>query len=129
MESIGERIVAILDALGLKKIDMARRLKISSPSVTTMCNGKTKPSGQTITMICNEFNVNEHWLRTGEGEMFIKQSRNEQISAFVQNAMSSESDNFKKRFISMLAQLDEHEWAVLEQMVNILTNSENDSTN
>ena len=32
------------------------------------------PSDRTITDICREFNVSEHWLRTGEGDMFIQLS-------------------------------------------------------
>lgn len=67
---IGNRMALVLEQLGLKKVDMAKRLKISNASVSTICNGKTNPSGQTITMFCHEFNVNEEWLRTGEGEMF-----------------------------------------------------------
>lgn len=70
METIADRINKVLKAKGIKKTEMARRLKISDSSVSTMCSGKSKPSGQTITMICHEFGVNEEWLRTGEGEMF-----------------------------------------------------------
>ena len=35
-----------------------------------MESGKNNPSVQTVALICREFGVNEHWLRTGEGEMF-----------------------------------------------------------
>lgn len=72
MGTIGQRMTLVLEELGLKKIDMAKRLKISSASVSTMCSGKTNPSGQTVTMFCHEFNVNEEWLRTGVGEMFCR---------------------------------------------------------
>jgi transcriptional regulator with XRE-family HTH domain len=74
METIAERINKILKVKGIKKTEMAKRLKISDSSVSTICSGKTNPSGQTITMICNEFGVREEWLRTGEGEMFVPTS-------------------------------------------------------
>lgn len=70
MQKIHERINLVIKATGLKKIEFARRLKITSASVSTMCSGKSKPSNQTIALICREFNVNETWLRTGVGEMF-----------------------------------------------------------
>lgn len=73
MESIADRIHRILETEGIRKRDLARRLKISDASVSTMCSGKSNPSGQTITMICKEFGIREEWLRYGEGEMYAKQ--------------------------------------------------------
>ena len=69
-----------------------------------------------ILSICREFNVNETWLRTGEGEMFIELSRDEQIAEFVGRTLSTESESFKKRFIAMLAKLDESDWQTLEKI-------------
>ena len=39
--------------------------------------------------------MNEDWLRTGNGEMFIEMSRDEEIAAFVGKTLSTESDTFK----------------------------------
>ena len=64
--------------------------------------------------------VNETWLRTGEGEMFIEASRDEQIAAFVGGILKDEEDTFKKKFISMLTALDESDWEVLQKMVELL---------
>lgn len=82
--------------------------------------GRTIPSDAIIFSICREFNVNETWLKTGEGEMFIKLTRDEEISQFVGKVLSDESDTFKKRFISMLSALDESDWEVLEKMVTLM---------
>lgn len=67
---MNERIKLIIYTLKIKKVEFARRLKLSQPYISEMCSGKTKPSDRTITDICREFNVNETWLRTGEGDMF-----------------------------------------------------------
>ena len=72
METVADRINRILDAEGIKKRDLARRLKISDSSVSTMCSGKSNPSGQTITMICKEFGIREEWLKYGKGEMYAR---------------------------------------------------------
>ena len=37
-----------------------------------MENGKRDVTDKTVKIICMEFNVNEEWLRTGEGEMFAE---------------------------------------------------------
>lgn len=75
------------------------------------------PSNQVITLICREFNVNETWLRTGEGDMFVKLNRSQEVAEFVSRVLYGEEDNFKRRFIAMLSRLDEDDWEVLEKMV------------
>lgn len=42
------------------------KLKITGPSVSRIESGKSNPSDQTVALICQEFDVTEHWLRTGE---------------------------------------------------------------
>lgn len=66
--------------------------------------------------ICREFAVNEQWLRTGEGEMFIEQTRDEEIEQFIGDLLRDEEDNFKKRLVSVLAALDEDEWRPLKRL-------------
>ena len=74
---------------------------------------------RTIADICREFNVNEHWLRTGEGDMFIEVTRSDEIAAFMGDILSGEPD-FRARFIAVLARLDATEWAILEKMADYL---------
>lgn len=44
------------------------RIGITKSSVSLLESGKNNPSEQTIRLICKEFSINEHWLRTGDGE-------------------------------------------------------------
>ena len=74
------------------------------------------PSDRTILDICREFDVNEHWLRTGEGEMFIQKSPGDEVSAFVGNILRGEPD-FRQRFITVLARMTPDEWKLLERTV------------
>lgn len=109
------RISKIIESLGLKKSEVAKRLGISGPFVSELCSGAKSPSDRTISDICREFNVNETWLRTGEGEMFVSISRDEEIEEFVGRLLHDESDSFRKRLISVLAKLTEEEWKILEE--------------
>lgn len=109
------RINSLIAALNIKKVDFAKRLSISQSFVSDMCSGRGKPSERTITDICHEFNVNETWLRTGEGEMFVKESRSDEIAKFVGRIMAGEEDNFRRRFVAMLARLNESEWEFIER--------------
>lgn len=112
-----DRIQTIIAAKKIKKVDFARRLNISQAFVSELCSGAKSPSDRTISDICREFDVNENWLRTGEGDMFIPITRSQEVAHFVGDVLKGEKDTFKRRFVAMLARLDESDWEVLEKMV------------
>ena len=66
--------------------------------------------------ICREFDVNEEWLRTGEGEMFKELSRSEKIAVFLTDVLKDEDDSFRKQFIEAFSELDLNDWKVLERI-------------
>ena len=115
--TLGERIKKVRKNLDLTQQEFADRIGMKRNSIAQVETGRNT-SDQTITSICREFNVNEVWLRTGEGEIFVQMSRSQEIAEFVGKALQGEEDNFKRRFIAMLSRLDENDWAVLEKMVN-----------
>lgn len=111
-----ERIKALRKALGLTQSDFAERIGSVQNTITGYETGRRVPSNQVISLICREFNVDERWLRTGDGDMFIARSRSQEVTEFVGQVLQGEEDNFKRRFISVLSRLNEDDWAVLEKM-------------
>ena len=67
---IGERIKELRKALGLTQTAFGERIGLKQNSVALIEAGRAT-SDQTIFAICREFRVNEDWLRTGAGEMFV----------------------------------------------------------
>ena len=121
MSSIGNRVLKVQESSGLNKTAFAERINLSQPYVSQICTGVKNPSDRTIADIVREFNVNEVWLRTGEGEMFQQLSRDEEIAQFLGTVLSDDRDNFKKRFINALSKLDEHEWEAIEHMALLIS--------
>lgn len=111
-----ERINALIKALGINQTKFAERINVSRSFVSQMCIGVKTPADRTISDICREFDVNEKWLRTGEGEMFIQKSREEEIAAFMGDVLKGDPD-FRRRFISVLARMTVDEWALLERKI------------
>lgn len=122
MNTIGERISEVIVAAGLKKVEFARRLNLSQPFVSELCSGKNNPSDRTIADICREFNVNETWLRTGDGPMFKPKSRNEELFEFLNTAV--EEDGIKARLLTVMARLSEDQWELLADMARKLAEEE-----
>lgn len=96
------------------------RLGITKASVSRIESGVNNLTEQMIKAICREFNVNENWLRTGEGDMVIALSRRESIAAFIGDLMKEDDDSFKLRLIDVLADLDESEWEFLADLAQRL---------
>ena len=69
---------------------------------------------QAILSICREFDVNEEWLRTGNGEMFKSRTRSEIIAQFAGELMKEEDSSFRKQLVEVLAELNLQEWELLE---------------
>ena len=109
------RINEIVKKSGLTKTDFAKRLGLSQPFVSRICNGESTPSDRTISDICREFGCEEIWLRTGEGEPFRQETRQEQIMRFAVQTVKG-SDEFRKSFVSMLAKLDPEDWENLSKI-------------
>ncbi len=112
-----DRIKRIRKGLDLTQQKFADRIGVKRNTVAMYEMGRTIPSDAIILSICREFNVNEQWLRDGTGNMFIEQTRDEQIASFIGSIQSVEDDSFKKRLVSMLSEMNESEWALLENMV------------
>ena len=120
MSPINERIALCIEKLGIKKTHFAQRLNVSQAFVTQMTKGVSRPSDRTISDICREFNVDEEWLRTGEGEMFIKMSRKDEIAEFFAEIGKGDDDDFRDRFISALSRLNTDQWKIVEDIANTL---------
>lgn len=119
---MNERIKKLRKTKGLTLEQFGLKVGVGKTAISNIEAGNRNVTEQMFKSICREFNVNEVWLRTGEGEMFIEITRDEQIATFVGSIQANEDDTFKKRFISMLSVLDESEWEVLEKMAIALHN-------
>lgn len=99
----------------LTQKEFASRIDLSENYVWMIEKGDRVPSDRTIRDICSKFGVDEVWLRTGEGEPFRQETREEEIARFAASTLSG-SDEFKKSFVSMLAKLDADDWKALEKL-------------
>ena len=111
------RISLIVRRSGLTKTDFGKRINISQSMASRICAGDAKPSDRTISDICREFGCDEVWLRTGEGEPFHQETRQELIMRFAVQTVKG-SNEFRKALVAMLATLDDSEWDGLEKLLD-----------
>ena len=107
------RIKEIRKSFHLTQDDFSEKIGLSKNFVWMIEKGERVPSDRTISDICRVFSINEKWLRSGEGEMKLKLSKNQEIAQFLNDVMAEDDEDFKKSFVEVLASLDEKEWKVI----------------
>lgn len=116
--TMGERIRAVRVAHNLTQQEFADKIGCSRGALANYEIGRNEPINTVIVAICREFSIDEHWLRTGEGEMRVPRSREEEIAYMVGKAL--EGSPLKKAVIRMICSRSESELAALDKMLKDL---------
>lgn len=66
---MNSRIKSVREYLEMNQEEFGSKINITKSAISLIEAGKRNLSSRTISDICREFDVNEDWLRTGEGEM------------------------------------------------------------
>ena len=106
---------------GKSQSSFAEFLGIPQANLASYETGRRTPTDAVIQLICQKWNVNQDWLRTGNGEMFVELSKDEQISAMLGEIQRSGDENFKYRLVSALCKLSESDWTALENLVDMIS--------
>lgn len=115
---MNERIKELRKALGLTLDKFGAALGVQKSAVSKWERGENSVPEQMFKSICREFNVSEDWLRTGEGEMYVPRTRNQEIVAFANQVMVEEDESFRKRFVTALSKASPEFWKELEKVLD-----------
>jgi transcriptional regulator with XRE-family HTH domain len=118
-----DRVVKIRKDAKLTQQKFADSLHLSRNFICQLEKGVYKASDRTIIEICKKYNVDKHWLVTGEGEPYINKTREDEIAEIFDNMQLDDEFSFKSRFISALAKLNTAEWKALERIVHEMASS------
>lgn len=67
---MSDRIKAVREALKLSQREFGEKLGVSRDVISNIEYGRVQPKELLLRHICQLYRVNQHWLETGEGEMF-----------------------------------------------------------
>lgn len=68
---MNERIKLLRKALHMTQQEFAEKLNIKRGAIANYEVGRNQPIDAVISLICRTYNVDEKWLRAGEGNMFL----------------------------------------------------------
>ena len=114
---ISNRIKKVRLSADISQRAFGKSIGISGPSITKIESGENNPSEQTVKLISTTYRVNYHWLKDGEGEMYIPAVSDDML---VDEVMAGENE-FAKSTFRAFAKLGDAEWQLLKTLVDEIT--------
>lgn len=119
---MNSRIVEIRKSENLTQDEFAKRIGLSRNYIWMIEKGERTPADRTIADICREFEINEHWLRSGVGNMKSETTQRDKIARFLSDVLASAPDD-RSAFITALADLPPEFWPLVVDLAkNIVAN-------
>lgn len=116
---MNERIRLLRKELGLNQSDFGNKIGVKQGTVAGYESGARTPLDAVVSSICREFDVNEEWLRTGEGEMFEQMTEQQKLLKYTGILLKDKDSaivNAIQSFIVTYEQLDDTSKATLEKI-------------
>ena len=115
-----DRIRAIRKHYSLNQTEFGARLGVKQTTVAGWETTSRTPLEPIISLICKEFSIDEHWLRTGEGEMIRQEDRENALMQWVGTVLADEPESFRRRYLNLLMNFTADDWERMEQYAQAL---------
>lgn len=118
---MNKRIRNLRKSLGLTQQEFADKLGTPRANIANYESSKRLPSEAMVSLICRTFNINEEWLRTGEGEMKASLTREQEIAEIVAVLYKEEDESFRFRLVKAICAMGVEELELWEKRMTELT--------
>lgn len=71
-DNLNNRLKLLRNWLKLSQEEFGKKLGVTKTAISKLENGERNITDQMMLSIIREFSVNESWLRSGEGNMFVE---------------------------------------------------------
>ena len=102
---INERILEVRKSLKLSQTEFGKRIGVSRGVMNNIDLSIVEAKPLLIDQIVKTYNVNRVWLETGEGEMFVPQTDEQEISQIFGEALAEDGDPRRRKLLMSLINL------------------------
>lgn len=113
---MNKRIKELRNELGMTLEEFGNELGFSRSSMSNIETGYRNVTDRLVKAIVNTFNVNEDWLRTGEGDMFLETKESHLAELAKQYAL----DDMEVKIVEAFLELAPDKRAAIKEYVSIL---------
>ena len=111
------RLKELRNYLHLSQKNFGEKIGMKPNSISDLEKGKNKLTDVVIKSICREFNVNETWLRTGEGEMFVEVLPEDEFAKATGHLALDEDEALIRNIIVLYDKLDKPSRKVINDLI------------
>lgn len=125
------RIRELRKSIPMNQAEFGKKIEVAQSYLTNIETAKRPVTDKIFKLIClqswNGKFVNEHWLRTGEGDIFKNPPPENEIATAISNALEDVNCNntiytLVKEFLLKYEKLDTHSKSVIENFANDIIN-------
>lgn len=125
LSTVNERLKSLRISLGMNQKDFGERIEIAQTYLSQIEKGDRPVTDKISKIVClqnwNGKSVNEEWFLTGNGEMFVPETKDEQITRLLSDVLKKENSDFKRRLVTALSKLDDTGWKYLEDFIDSIS--------
>ena len=107
------------ECLHKTQAEFSKSIKISRSNLGSIEIGRIKVTDRVISDICSTYNVNEKWLRTGEGGIFVKLTAESELGKYIADVLSCMDEFIKNLIISYMKLDDKSKKIILDFIKNL----------
>lgn len=104
------------ELLGKSRAKFGEPIGMTDSEIKNIENGITQLKDNKISLICRTYNVNENWLRFGDGDVFPPQSFGEEIASITKAAAQHDPEQAATFFTGLLGDMSEAEIVLLYEI-------------
>lgn len=117
--SISNRIKEIRKALNLNQEEFGKKIGVKQGTIAGYENDLRMPRESNILSICKEYNVNENWLRSGIGSMFLEKDPDQEFMEAIGSIDFHNNELIKKVIIDYMKLSDENKKRLAEYIIEL----------
>ena len=125
LSAVNERLKSLRISLGMNQKDFVERIEVAQTYLSQIEKGDRPVTDKISKIVClqnwNGKSVNEEWFLTGNGEMFVPETKDEQITRLLSDVLKKENSDFKRRLVTALSKLDDTGWKYLEDFIDSIS--------
>lgn len=116
---LNTRVKILRKQLNMSQEAFGLKLGVTAAGISKIESGHRNLTEQMLLLICREFQINEKWIRCGEGEMFLSQSP----SDLEHIAQIYHLDELDMKIIKEYVSLDEKKRKIIKEYIMKIGNT------